>query len=338
MDAQATQVGINYLQITMGTIIVLVGLFVCSGVLRGVGDSRTPMLATLLANVLNGILAYGLINGALGMPKMGAAGSAVAAFLARAFALLILLGVLWRGRNGVSIRGAGWRPDITVIKRVFNIGVPAAVEQVITTLAFVGLTVAVGRMLGTVTLAAHRITIAVMSIAFLPGFGFAIATTSLVGQAFGARRLEEIKPIARIAAIWAFIWMGVIGISCAIFAEPLLRLFTTDSAVIDAGLTGVRVAGLLNWIALPFTFVYAGALRGTGDSRSPLFVQGIGWWCATLAAWGVLALVPGSGLGTLWAVFSLIIPFMGVLMVRQLTKRMRVLQANPPEHASQTPA
>ncbi len=326
MDAEATAIGVAYLDITMATVVVLVCLFIGSGVLRGIGDSRTPMYVTLLANVINGFLAYGLIYGAFGLPNMGAVGSAVATLIARLVALAILLWVLWRGRAGVSIRGSGWKPDVAVIRRVFAIGVPAAIEQVMTTLAFVGLTIVVGQRLGTVTLAAHRVVIAISSFSFLPGFGFAIAATALVGQSVGAKRIEDVRPIAKIAAIWAAIWMGSIGVLITLFAGPALAAFTPDAAVIDAGINGLRVLGISSCLAMPVMFVYAGALRGLGDTRSPLAIQSIGWWCAVLLAWAALIFIPNSGLGVVWAAFICITPWMALLMIWRLNKRLAVLK------------
>jgi multidrug resistance protein, MATE family len=322
MDAEATEIGAQYLDVTMGTVIVLVGLFIGSGVLRGIGDSRTPMLVTLLANAINIPLTYALIHGSLGLPEMGAVGSAVATFIARLVALIVLLYVLWRGRDGVGIRGSGWRPDLSVLRSVLSIGVPAAVEQVLTTLAFVGLTIVVGNLLGTVTLAAHRVTIAISSFSFLPGFGFAIAATTLAGQAIGARRPDDVPQIARIAATWAAIWMGIVGVLITVFAEQLLRAFTTDQAVIDAGLNGLRVLGISCCLALPFMFVYGGALRGTGDTRGPLIVQSIGWWLAVGLVWLALTLIPNSGLGTVWIAYIFVTPWMALITFGMLKRRI----------------
>jgi putative MATE family efflux protein len=131
MEPAVNTVAASYLRVTMGTVFVLTMLFIGGGVLRGAGDSRTPMLVTALANLVNVGLAYVLIFGKLGLPALGAVGSAWATFIARTLALVLLLIVLWRGRNGVSVRGTGgWLPDWTVARQVLTIGVPAAVEQV----------------------------------------------------------------------------------------------------------------------------------------------------------------------------------------------------------------
>src|SRR5215207_47877 len=177
---------------------VLVALFIGSGVLRGAGDSRTPLRVTAIANLVNIVLAYGLIFGHFGLPALGPVGSAWATFLARALALALLLLALWRGKGGVTISGGSWRPDFGVARQVLRIGIPAALEQVLATAAFLALALVVAR-LGTDVLAAQRITFNALSLSFLPGIGFGIAATALVGQSVGARRIAEGAAAARLA-------------------------------------------------------------------------------------------------------------------------------------------
>src|SRR5262249_60672435 len=111
LQADVARVAQDYLHITIATIATLIVTLIGGGVLRGVGDSRTPMLITALANLINIGLAYALIYGHFGLPALGAVGSAWATFVARLVGALLLVGVLWRGRNGVRISGPGmWRP------------------------------------------------------------------------------------------------------------------------------------------------------------------------------------------------------------------------------------
>jgi putative MATE family efflux protein len=313
-EPAVTQIGTEYLQVTMATIVVLVTLFIGGGVLRGVGDGRTPMIVTAIANVINVALAYALIYGHWGLPALGAVGSAWATFIARAIALGLLVWALWRGRNGLSIRGGGWLPELRVVRDITRIGVPAALEQVLVSGAFFGLTLLVAS-LGTLVLAAHRLAFTALSFSFLPGFGFAIAATALVGQSVGARRLEDGAEAARIATRWATVWMGAIGVIFFVFAEPIMRLFSDDPAVVSAGAAGLRIVALSQpfWAIM---FVQAGALRGTGNTRFPLIVTGGGIWLSVLLAWLLVATV-GGALGAVWAAFLAISPAMAFLMWRR---------------------
>ena len=309
---EVTRIGTAYLQVAVGTAIVLVALFIGGGVLRGAGDSRTPMVVTAIANVVNVGLAYGLIYGRLGLPRLGPVGSAWGTFLARALALVLLLRVLWLGRGGVSIRGrAGWRPQPGVAREIFKIGVPAALEQMLISSAFFALTAVVAR-LGTQSLAAYQLTFTALSFSFLPGIGFGIAATALVGQCVGAGRPLEAAAAAKIATGWATLWMGTIGLVLFVLAEPVLRVFSDDPEVVRIGARGLRIVALAQsfWAVL---FVQAGAIRGTGDTRFPLLVNGIGFWLSVLLALGLLRLT-GGGLLSVWASFLVIAPLMAGLL------------------------
>jgi MATE family multidrug resistance protein len=128
LQADVAQVAQDYLHVTIATVVTLIVSLIGGGVLRGIGDSRTPMLITALANLINVGLAYALIYGHFGLPAMGAVGSAWATFVARLIGALLLVGVLWRGRNGVRISGSGtWRPQPGVAWDVLRIGLPAAI-------------------------------------------------------------------------------------------------------------------------------------------------------------------------------------------------------------------
>jgi MATE family multidrug resistance protein len=321
MDPAAAEIGVSYMQVTMGTVIVLIGLFIGGGVLRGAGNSRTPLVVTTIANLINIPLTWALIFGHLGLPALGAVGSAWATFIARAVALAVLLVVLWRGRNGIRIGGRGaWRPNFAIARGVLSIGVPAALEQILASGAFFVLTVVVGQ-LGTAMLAANRIAINALSLAFLPGFGFAIAATALVGQSVGARKIEDGAAATRIAAEWALIWMTGFGAILFLFAPQVLRLFTDDVAVVSAGVDALRVMAF-SMPPLAILFVAAGGLRGTGNTRIPLVIFGGGLWAITGAA-ALTVRTIGGGLIAVWAMFVIGTPVMAWLMVRSFRSAVR---------------
>ena len=329
------RIGADFMRVTMGTVVVLVALIIGGGVLRGAGDSRTPMIVTTIANIVNVGLAYGLIYGHFGLPALGPVGSAWATFLARALALVLLLWALWKGRNGVSIsgratQGGGWRPDVSVARHVLNLGLPASVEQVLSSTGFLVLTAIVAH-LGTDALAAQRISMTALSFSFLPGFGFAIAGTALVGQSIGARRAEIGGRVARIATTWAVLWMGTIGAVLFFFATPIMGLFTTDPTVTEIGAAGLRIVALSQplWA---ISMVQSGALRGTGDTRFPSIMGVIGTWSAVLLAWLSMQ-IPGLGLSGVWAAFLVTTPVTAYFTWRRLRSRVSRLvekfQAEP---------
>ena len=311
-------IGEAYLRVTMGTMVVLTLLLIGGGVLRGAGDTRTPMLVTAFANVINIGLAWALIYGKFGLPALGAVGSAWATFIARGIACVLMLYALWRGRNGVSIRGpGGWWPNLPIARQIMGIGIPAAVEQVLISTAFLTLTIVVAT-LGTATLAAQRVALNAMSVSFLPGFGFGMAATALVGQSIGARRPQDGQAAARIATWWGVAWMGGLGIIFLLFSRQIMGFFTADQQVIEIGAVGLRVVALTQplWA---ISFVQAGALRGTGNTNYPLRVNVAGMWLAVGLSTLFITYV-SQNLGVVWVSFLITSPVTAFLLWRRFNR------------------
>ena len=148
--------------------------YLCGAVLRGAGDSRTPLKAAVLANAVNVVLDYVLIFGHFGFPELGVGGSAWGAAIGRAVGAVFMLIMLWSGRVKLSIRGrAGWFPNVEMARSLFKLGLPAAFEQVVMQFGFISL-VAIAASIGTDALAAQQISFTAMSIAFLPTIALAL--------------------------------------------------------------------------------------------------------------------------------------------------------------------
>jgi len=232
----------------------------------------------------------------------------------------------------VTIRGrAGWRPDFKIVRQVLAIGAPAALEQLLFVSAFTALTLIVAR-LGTDILAAQRIAINALSLSFLPGIGFSIAATTLVGQSVGARKILEGSHAAKIATIYAMIWMTLIGLVLLVVAPEVMALFTNDQAVIDAGAGALRVMALQQalWAV---GLVQAGALRGAGNTRIPLIVSGAAMWITVALAAIWLALF-GGGLTAAWAMFFVTAPVESFLLAYFFRRSATALAAKQGRESS----
>jgi len=282
------QAGTIYLQFAGLSFPALALMTVAAAVLRGLGNSRTPMLATGLVNVINISIAAFLI---FGPPQLGVAGAAVAAGLARTIGAVVLLGVMFH--SGV-LRGARPRPEFPLIKRILGIGLPALGEQLILNFGLLGYGL-IALQLGTTLFAAQRVSLTLIGLAWMPAFGYGAAITSLVGQAIGAGEPARARILARVGSIRAMSWMTGLAVVCFALADPLVGLFTADPAVQGAAATGLRVLCL----GQPFWAlgqVYAGALRGVGDTRFPMLSTSIGVWIVRLPVAWFFCLWLGLGL------------------------------------------
>ncbi len=277
VTGEVARIGGDYLRIVMAFSLVLIWQLTAGALLRGAGDSRTPLAAALAGNVLNAVLAYGLIFGHFGLPQLGAAGSAWAATAGRLLGLLILARVLLSRRGAVTLRGSlSWRVEPGLAIEVLRLGLPAMLEQVLISLAFTTFT-AIVATLGTQALAAQRIAFNALSLSFLPGFGFAIATTTVVGMSLGGGRPDRARRAVGFALRAAMLWMGTIGVCYFFLGVQVLRLFSDDPLVIAQGAASLKSIALAQ-PAWAIGMVLSGALRGAGDTRFPMLANAGSFW------------------------------------------------------------
>jgi putative MATE family efflux protein len=283
--AEVAAQGAVYLRIAALAFPALAVLNVAAAILRGFGDSRTPLTVNALANTIGLATAAGLVYGP---PRLGVAGAALGAAGARALGALLLLALL---RRSGRFRGARPRPDGATIRRVLGLGLPSMGEQLLLSLGLLAYGI-LTLGLGTAVFAAQRVTLTLIGFAWMPAFGYGAAATALVGRAIGAGDPARARALAREAARRAIGWMTVLAAVCFIFAEPLIGFFTADPAVREAGALGLRILCL----GQPFWGLgqaYAGALRGAGDTRFPMWATAAGVWLVRMP----LAWVCGYALG-----------------------------------------
>lgn len=287
VEPEVVELGGGYLQIVFALAIPLTLSFVIGAALRGAGDSRTPMLVALGVNAVNIVVAYVLIFGNLGFPALGVAGSAWGAAAGRTAGALALVALLVRGGRGAKLRlgGAeGWRPDPPLIGRLLRIGLPAMGEQLSRSLGMLLFSTIV-ISLGTAVFAAQRITFNIISLSFLPGFGFSMAATALTGQALGAGKPDRANRANWFSVRSACIWMGSMGVLFLISAPLCMRAFTDDPMIISLGANGLRVLAL-GQLQMAVALVLNGGLRGAGDTRFPMVATTISMWLIRLpVAW-----------------------------------------------------
>ncbi|MBA2453064.1 MAG: MATE family efflux transporter [Chloroflexia bacterium] len=306
----------EYWRVMAISLVVFVNSFAVAGILRGMGDTKTPMYGNLVANVVNAVVAYGLIFGKLGFPEIGVVGSAWGTLAGRVLAVGLMVAVLvFRGKI-VSLAGrSGWWPTMPTLRDVGRIGIPSAVEQFSTSIAFAVMTATVA-VLGTEALAAHRITFNALSLSFMPALGMAMAATALVGQSTGAKDPASARRAARISASYAAIWMSMIGVVYFVFGPQIMGFFSNDPEVVSQGGVSLRVLAFSQpfWAGM---LVYSGSMRGIGNSRYPMVVNSITLWLAVILGF-IMIRGFDFGLGVVWSAFLVVSPWTIVFLRRRL--------------------
>jgi putative MATE family efflux protein len=314
-EAEVIELGTAYMRAVASTVYMLSILFVGSAILRGAGDTRTPMLVMLFINVVNISVAYTLANGVGPLPRLGVLGSGIGAATARGLGGLAILALLVRGRGSVKIGAKIPRPDVKIIRSILRIGLPAVGEQLLMRFGQLVLATFITD-LGTVSYAAHQVSINALAVAYMPGWGFALAATTLVGQELGANRPERAVQSGYEALRMVIVMMAAMGGLVSAFPAQIMGILTNDPGVIAAGIPALRIAGL----AMPFlgvSFTLSGGLRGAGDTTSVLIILGACIW--TLRVANAYWLGPRLALTGIWLAIG--IDFIGRAVL--LTLRFR---------------
>lgn len=288
--------GATYLSIVALSFPFAAWLFIGNAALRGSGDTRTPMLIMLVVNIVNIAVAYAAIYGAGPLPALGVAGSAIGAAVGRSMGGLLVTALLLRGRSGLHLCVHRLLPDLPQIKRIANIGLPAGAEQLLMRGAQTTFAATVAT-LGATAFAAHQIALQAESLSYMPGFGFAMAATTLVGQGLGARDSARARADGRLSQWLAAAIMSGMGILFFLFPAQIIGVFISDPQVIQLGIWPLRLVAFSQPL-LATSMVLGGALRGAGDTRTTLFITSGGLWLVRLPlAW---LLVPRLGLIGAW--------------------------------------
>jgi len=290
--------GSAWLRVVAPSFALLGVLLVGTASLRGAGDTRTPLAVMIAVNVVNVVVALTFTRGLLGMPKLGVVGSGLGAMSGQIIGGATVIFLLARGRGQLKL---GWRlprPDFDRLRRILNIGLPAGAEQVLLQVALVNLAVVIAGF-GTAAYAAHQVGLRISALSFLPGWGFSVAATTLVGQELGARRPERARRATYVSFWLALIVMSGMGLFLLLFDAPILRLFTDDAAVIREGVVVIRTCALIQPV-MAASFVFSGGLRGAGDTRTTMLITVGSIWALRLVAAYVLGSLLGLGLLGAW--------------------------------------
>lgn len=266
-DSQTLEGGTVYLQIQMMGMVIFALTSTFTATLRGVGNSRITMIYNLVANVVNVIFNYLLIHGKFGFPRWELAGASIATVIAQIVAFALALTAVLRGNNYLHLRlKDGFKPHFASLKSIFNIGIPAMIEQLVmrTGMIIYSKTVA---SLGTVAFATHQIGMNIQAMSFMNGQAFSVAATSLVGQSLGKKRPDMAEAYSRRTRVLGMSLSIILGLLFFFLGEQIVALYSDESAVIAMGGQILKIVALVQ----PFQssqFILAGALRGAGDTRA----------------------------------------------------------------------
>lgn len=297
--------------------------------LQAMAIVRPVTLALIAANVVNAAGNWMLIFGHLGAPAMGARGSAYSTLAARVFMAAALLAVIVRheARMSPRLRDTPMGLDMGRVRTLFALGFPAAGQTVLEVGVFAAATALAGRV-SAAGLAAHQIALNMAALTFMVPYGLASAAAVRVGHAVGRR-----DRAGAFGAGWTAILLGAVFMSAAaivFLAAPrfLIRLFTSDATVVDIGVGLLFVAAIFQLFD-GLQGVTTGALRGIGDTRTPMYWNLGGHWLVGLPLGYLLCFRLGRGVIGLWWGLSVGLMICGVALLAVWTGKGTELAVDP---------
>ena len=291
--------------------------------LQAVSVVRPIMIALVTANVVNAAANWILIFGNLGAPALGVEGAGWATCISRAYMVAVLAVAVSRRGVWPWTLAAGVR--IASLRRLLRLGWPAATQAMLEYGAFAAVTMLAAR-LDPSTLAAHQIVINLAGLTYMVPLGISAAGAVRVGHAVGRRDAAGAS-----SAGWTAIALGTAFMASAaalflLFPRAILGLFTVDGGVVEVGVSLILIAALFQ-IFDGLQGVATGALRGLGDTRTPMLLNLAGHWVVGLPVGYLLCFVVGWGVLGLWIGVSAGLLLVGSLVTAIWWVRERALTA-----------
>ena len=292
---------VTYFQVSSLGFVFLFMFFVFQSLMRGIGNVIFPMYIVLGTVLLNLILDPLFIFGYGSIPGFGVAGAAVASIFTQAISALAGLIVLFRGNKGIRIRFSQMKFDFKWTKKLFELGLPAGLDQSTRAGAMTVMVMLVTGF-GSEMVAAYGVGARILSLVVIPALGFSIATTSLVGQNIGARQVRRAERIGNMSSSIAFFGLSAIGMIFFFFAEPITAFFVpNDPQVIKDGALFIKIMAP-SFGLLGVQQVMNGVFNGAGFTKASMMLSVFSLWIIRFPLAYMLSNKAGMGVaGIYWS-------------------------------------
>ncbi|HVS63456.1 MAG TPA: MATE family efflux transporter [Thermoanaerobaculia bacterium] len=297
-EPSVAAIGADYLRVVLAALTAMIVSLVGQAALRSIGDTRTPLWLTGAANLLNIVFNSLLIFGLLGFPALGAVGAAWGTLIARSCEGLAYVAILAGRRRGVGLRWSSVRPQRATLGELLRLGLPSSGEQLVMNTGFL-LYNRVIAAYGTEALAAYQVGVILLQASFMPGFGFSVAATTLVGQWVGAGDRDTAREAGRRCRDLAVLMMSALGVVFFFVAEPFTRFVLDDPLVVGNAVSFIRMLAL-SQPAMAIHFALSGALRGASDVRAPLGASVVAMYGVRLPIAAIAAFVAHAPILWVW--------------------------------------
>jgi MATE family multidrug resistance protein len=239
--------------------------------------TRPIVLSILATNLINAVLNYALIFGRLGFPTMGVLGSAWATTISRWLMAVSLLALGWKHLSPYLRHLAPRVFDPKPIGRMLRLGTPIGAQMLLEWGAFGAIALLMG-WLGIIQVAAHQVALNLASLTFMVPVGISSAASVLVGHAVGRGDADDVRRSSMAAILLGAAFMSLAAVAFISFPAFLARLYSESAEVLRLVVLLLPIAGVFQ-VFDGIQVVSLGVLRGLGDTRVPMIVSILGFWC-----------------------------------------------------------
>ena len=259
--------GIQYFQVFVISFFFMILLYTIGNCYRGMGNTKTPMMIMLQANIINISLDPILIYGWLGIPAMGVRGAAAASVISQIYALGIYGYLIFYKGIGIELKEK-WRLRPDIIKRILMIGVPSGLNHFLLA-ANLLITFRVVGEYGTAALASIGIGFRILQTIYIPVIAVASAMAAIVGQNFGARKYRRITGTVAKAWLVAIVFMLFCSAVCQMLPEHIIGIFSSSPDVIAYGVMYLKIFSL-GFVVIGTLMVFNAVFQGLGKTYPSL--------------------------------------------------------------------
>ncbi|MGL5042308.1 MAG: MATE family efflux transporter [Culicoidibacterales bacterium] len=257
----------DYLFITMLGVFFIFGYNALSSIMRGLGDSKTPLIFISVACVINVLLDFLLV----GYFGLAATGAAVATVISQATSMLLCIIYLIRNNFIFDFSLRLFKIKRERLAQILRVGIPSSLQNVITGISFLVIT-AIANTLGVSAAAAVGVVGKFNVFAIMPSIALSLSISSMVAQNIGAGKIERANETFKIGTMIAWTISVTIFAFAQIFPEQIFGLFSADAQMMEIGLPYFKLF-TFDYLLVPFVFCFNGLFIGAGESMVSLFIN-----------------------------------------------------------------
>lgn len=286
---------VDYFNVYAVGFIFFFGFQGTSAILRGLGDSKTPVYFMVVSTIVNIILDLLFVV----VLDLGIKGVAAGTVIAQGGAFISIVWYLNKYHKFIEIAPLKMKFDREIFSKSLKIGLPTGFQQTFVSVGFLALYKIVNQF-GTSTIAAYTVAMRIDMFASMPAMNFSAAISSFVGQNIGANKFHRINKGLNATLIMTNIISVVVSIISLIFARQLIGIFIDDPEVIEIGKQYLYVVSGF-YVVFSSMFIISGVLRGAGDTLIPMFITLLALWIIRIPVSYYLSLELGS-IGIWWGI------------------------------------